>query len=183
SSVVETVLAQLGSNIGVLRAQCSPHHVNSTLYPFIELIRISVGAAEGESPTDEQLSAFVRRYSLADRLDPVVLASLISGIGNDALEALSASQRKDLMLKLIARWLVAQIDQQPTVLLIEDLHWADPTTTELLADLLRLAARTRLLILMTSREELPSACKQTNVASIRLTRLPKRDCNELIDRM
>src|SRR6185437_8444446 len=55
---------------------------------------------------------------------------------------------------------------------------------ELIQDVLRMAAASRLLVLLTGRQELEAgSLRQTNLTSIRLARLPKREANELIDRM
>jgi hypothetical protein len=183
SKLAESLLERIVEQGTQLRVQCSPHHTNSTLYPFIELINSSVRAADHPG-AELELERFLERFGLGEPLDRALLRALVSQSGEEGLEALSASQKKDLTLKLLLRWLSFQIGAQPTVLLVEDIHWADPTTLELLQDILRLSARMPLLVLITSRGELGSSwVQQTNVTSIRLTRLPKNDCNELIDRL
>jgi predicted ATPase len=119
----------------------------------------------------------------SDPLDHALLRTLLSGSTHPELNPLSASRRKDLTRKLLVRALCAQVKRKPTIVLVEDLHWADPTTVELLQEVLRLAERIQLLVLLTSREApAPSFAQRTNLMSIRLTRLPRRECNELIDR-
>jgi predicted ATPase len=82
------------------------------------------------------------------------------------------------------RALSAEVKRKPTIVLVEDLHWADPTTVELLQEVLHLAERIQLLVLLTSREApAPGFAQRTSLMSIRLTRLPRRECNELIDRI
>jgi predicted ATPase len=185
SNLAESVLDRIGADGAQIRLQCSSHHTNSTLYPCIELIKSQVGsgAAEGVLP-ERQLSALLARFHLNEPLDGALLGVLLYGKAPEILASLSASQRKDLTLKLLTRLLCIQVKRRPTVLLVEDVHWADPTTIELLQDVLRMAADIPLFVLLTSRQDpAPSFAQRTSLTSIRLTRLPKRQCNELIDRM
>lgn len=184
SKLVESVLESVGEQGHQLHVQCSSHHTNSTLYPFVELIKGQIEALPAAAaPDEERLDAYLGAFGIVDQpLQRAVLAALISEAADEALSALSASQQKDLTLSLLTRLLQNQVAQRPTVLLVEDIHWADPTTIELLQDLIRLAASNRLLVLQTSRDDVvPGRASQSNVTCIRLTRLPRRECNELID--
>jgi class 3 adenylate cyclase len=185
SRLAESLLEEVDDGGAQLRVQCSPHHANSTLYPFVEIIRSQLEmAGEGEAPADCELEGFLARWGLIEPRDRALLGALLSRSSDELLSGLSASQQKDLTLKLLVRWLISHVNRRPTALLVEDVHWADPTTLELLQDVLRLSSGVRLLVLLTSREDLAcSDARQTNITSIRLTRLPKRDCNALIDRM
>jgi class 3 adenylate cyclase len=185
SRLVESVLETIAESAECIRVQCSPHHTNSTLYPFIELIKNELDAAQGTAITfDERLGSYLAQYGLHEPTDHALLAALVSEGGEEGLTALSASQQKDLTLNLVAHLLRTKVGRRPTVLLGEDIHWADPTTSELLQDILRMAADIRLLILLTSRDGAMPGCSQNgNLTSIRLTRLPRKDCNDLIDRV
>jgi class 3 adenylate cyclase len=185
SRVAESVLDEIGAGAVQMRAQCSPHHANSTLYPFVDLIRSQLETpSNGEPASDAQLDRFLARFGLNEPADRTLLSALLSGSTDEVSSALSASQQKDLTLDLLVRLLTSQAYSHPTVLLVEDIHWADPTTVELLEAVLRLSPAIRLLLVLTSRSE-PGweSIRQTNITAIRLTRLPRRDCNELIDRM
>jgi class 3 adenylate cyclase/ABC-type transport system involved in cytochrome c biogenesis ATPase subunit len=185
SKLVEAALERVADQGAQIRVQCSPHHTNSTLYPFVELLRNQLDAdIAADVPRQEQLDGLLASYGSSDPLDQALLATLLSQSGDEALSTLSASQQKDLTLQLLSRLLRVQVERRPTVLLVEDVHWADPTSIELLQDILRMAGNIQLLVLLTSRYDLQPACtQQTNVTSIRLTRLPKQDCNDLIDSM
>jgi hypothetical protein len=182
SKLAETVLEHIGEAGAQLRVQCSPHHTNSTLFPFITLLKMLLGPACSGPADESALDSFLLRCGSSERVDRALLRALLLDSDEQELQHLSASQRKDMTLKLLARVLSAQVSKSPTVLLIEDIHWADPTTVELLQEVLALAANASLLALMTSRHELAHPCaRQPNLTAIRLARLPKRDCSELID--
>jgi class 3 adenylate cyclase/energy-coupling factor transporter ATP-binding protein EcfA2 len=185
SKLAETLLQQIEPESTQIRVQCSLHHANSTLYPFIELLKAEIAAlAAAGVAFAEQSVRLLRRFSLGEPLDRLLLDALLSRPGETAIAEVSASQQKDLTLQLLLRVLCAQVRERPTVLLVEDIHWADPTSLDLLEQILGLAANTSLLLLLTTRQELPADfARHTNLTSIRLARLPKRDCNALIDAM
>ena len=77
-------------------------------------------------------------------------------MGLPAGSALGRRSPEDLQRGIFAAWrsLVARlVAADPTVIVLEDLHWADPTSLRLTLDLARLTARSRLLILATSRPQ------------------------------
>ena len=185
SKLVESVLESVGERAECIRVQCSPHHSNSTLYPFVELIKSELDAQSGKQVSlEERLGSYLAHYDLHEPTYRALLAALLSEGGDDALTALSASQQKDLTLNLVVRLLRAKVACRPTVLLVEDIHWADPSSNELLPEILRMAADIRLLIILTSRDgAMPGGVQCDNLTSIRLSRLPRKDCNDLIDRV
>ena len=187
SSLAESVVERSASEGNLIRLQCSPHHTNSSLFPVIELIKSEVNELARDSlevgESASVLKDYCRRHGLEEPLDTALLAVLLSRPGEESLRSISASQQKDLTLRLLARLIANQASQRATVLLIEDLHWADPTTLELVEETLRIASNMKLLVLLTSRQALVESSQQSSLTSIRLARLPKRECNELIDKM
>jgi predicted ATPase len=72
--------------------------------------------------------------------------------------------------------------QQPVLLLLEDAHWIDPTTEELLGQAIERLRDTRVLILVTSRPEYCASWgNPTNLTRLPLSRLGHRHCTALID--
>lgn len=185
SKLAETFLRRIG-NAGIqIRAQCSPHHVNSTLYPVIEVIGACPQLPSiSDAPPNNRIKKFLSFFDLEGALDEAILGSLLGYDDIDLLKAYSASQRKDMILTFIGRLLHAQIARRPTILLVEDIHWADPTSVELLLEILRSGAKRPFMVVITSRDDLPASLRQQpNVSSIRLSRLTSADCNDLIDKM
>jgi len=184
SILAESTLALIGADGATLRLQCSPHHANSTLYPFVELLRSLVVLGEDHGENDINLGRFIAACDLDSPQNRALLAALLSRPYTAELGALSASQQKDLTLGLLTRWLAAQARNRPTALLVEDLHWGDPTTLELLQQIVGFAADMRLLIILTSRHDVAASFAQrTSLTSLRLARLPKGDCNTLISEL
>ena len=81
----------------------------------------------------------------------------------------------ELQKQTFAAWrsLVARlVAAGPVVLVVEDLHWADPTSLRLTLDLARLAAGRRLLVLTTSRPESAPALDSLDARRLALAPLP-----------
>jgi hypothetical protein len=71
---------------------------------------------------------------------------------------------------------------QPTVIAIEDLHWADPSTLELLQLLVEQRTTARLLLLFTARPEFHAPCMtRAHHAQITLSRLSARDVRTMVE--
>ena len=122
-----------------IRLQCSPYHATSALYPVIQRLSRSVGlAADDDAATRaEKLDRLIARYgeSLAD-VRPVYdeLLSLDLGDGS-RLADLSALQRKELTLRTLANRVLLAAKRAAVLLVVEDAHWIDPSTNELLRDI------------------------------------------------
>src|SRR5262249_59633801 len=84
---------------------------------------------------------------------------------------------------LVAWWL-AETARQPVLAVWEDLHWADPSTLELLELLLDHVPTARLLLVLTSRPEFrPPWAPRSYVTQLTLTRLPRYQSEEIVLRV
>jgi DNA-binding winged helix-turn-helix (wHTH) protein/tetratricopeptide (TPR) repeat protein len=118
------------------------------------------GAGEAYLPILEALSRLARRSDggqlvrTLQRHAPSWLAQmpeLIDGAGGPAPERGAATATRERMLRELAQTLPVVGERCPLILLIEDLHWADPSTLTLISYLARQSDRARLLILGTFR--------------------------------
>ena len=167
-----------------MRLQCSPHHANSTLYPFVELLKHQLGWTPERDREPAELQAYLAQLGCDGELERAILANLVSGTDQAALATLTASQLADYTASLLARIVLAHARAGPAAVLVEDVHWADPTTIDLLQELVAAIVDRPVFLLMTGRPETAGILSQHgHVTSIRLARLPKSECNELIDRM
>ena len=97
------------------------------------------------------------RATLGDQPDHVgVLAHMMGLSAGEEAARLARVSPEDLQRATFAavRALIARlVEKGPTVLVLEDLHWADPTSLRLTEDLAPLARDDRLLLLATRRLE------------------------------
>jgi class 3 adenylate cyclase/tetratricopeptide (TPR) repeat protein len=186
SRIAQTILERLsGEPHTRLRLFCSPHHQDTALYPSITQLDRAAGFRRDD--TDEQrLTKLEAVLALAanDLGEAVPLfASLLSIPTGDRYPALDLTPQKRKEKTL--RSLVAQVEglaaRQPVLLVVEDAHWADPTSLELFDLIVERASRLPLLAIVTFRPEfVPPWVGRPQVTLISLNRLPRRLRAEMI---
>ena len=119
----------------VLEAKCSPYHGNFALWPVGRMLEQLLGFFP-DQPSEERLAELEARLEdagLAGDILPL-LADLL-GLDTDErwsrpeVDALALRQQT---LRALVAWLAHTAASTPTLVLVEDLHWADPTTVDLL---------------------------------------------------
>jgi class 3 adenylate cyclase len=186
SRIAETILERLsGEPHTRLRLFCSPHHQDTALYPSITQLERAAGFRRDD--TDEQrLTKLEAVLALAanDLGEAVpLLAGLLSIPTGDRYPELDFTPQKRREQTL--RSLVAQVEglaaRQPVLLVVEDAHWADPTSLELFDLIVERASRLPLLAIVTFRPEfMPPWVGRPQVTLISLNRLPRRLRAEMI---
>jgi predicted ATPase len=116
--------------------QCSPHHSSTTLHPVIRLLEQLTNLDRSEN-AERQLQTLERwsaRTGVEDTTTVTLLADLLSipGVGLEALPAMTPRDARSALLRVLERLLVGDAAPNPLVFIVEDVHWADPTTMELL---------------------------------------------------
>src|SRR5262249_11163186 len=118
-----------------LRYFCSPQHTNSALYPVIAQMERAIGSAHDDSP-QTSLDKFDDTLILTSTFieDAALLADMLS-LPNDgrypALD-LEPQQRRRRTLGALVSHIEALARQGPLLMIFEDVHWIDPTSLELL---------------------------------------------------
>ena len=95
---------------------------------------------------------------------------------------MSPEQQRRRLLATLVEWVLGAARVQPTVIATEDLHWADPSTLELIELLVEQGATAPLLLLYTARPEFRAQWPpRTHHAQITLDRLNKRIVRTMVD--
>jgi predicted ATPase/class 3 adenylate cyclase len=171
-----------------VRHYCSAHHTNSALYPSIRQLERAARFERGDSPAEKfaKLEALLMR-SGADADNVVLpLANLLTLPPNDRYRVpeLSPQKRKEMTLAALSAQLDALAARQPVFIIFEDVHWADPTSLELLTGTLEQVQRLPVLLLMTARPEFtPPWPGHAHVTTVSLMRLNRRNGAALIERV
>src|SRR5271167_4047995 len=128
---------------------------NTPLHPIAEWGRARFGGAEiaGEKRLAELKAALA-----SVGLDPAEYAPLLAPVidaplPSDRVPKLSPEELRSRQLAALVAWLLAGARTQPIVLAFEDLHWADPTSLDVLQALAERGAQAPLLIVATTRHE------------------------------
>ncbi|WP_270938825.1 ATP-binding protein, partial [Falsiroseomonas oryzae] len=134
---------------GAVALQCSPQHQGTALHPVVEWLAGTTGRGAEAGP-EVRLAALRAMPGIAEQAIPAV-ASLL-GLDTGEAAPPDASQWREAILGALHALLADGADSDLRLLLVEDLHWADTLTLELLARLAATAAERKLLLLLTSRQ-------------------------------
>jgi class 3 adenylate cyclase/predicted ATPase len=169
--------------------RCSPYHTNSALYPVIEHLKRLLRWQSGDDAETrlKALEAMLGGYSqpLAEAVP--LFASLVSlplPEGSYPPLALSAQQQKHETQDALIAWMLEEAERQPLLTLWEDLHWADPSTLELIGLLIEQSPTAPLLMVLTSRPEfVPPWPARSHMTPITLNRLERAHSEALVARL
>lgn len=161
------------------QGRCLPYGEGITFWALGEILKAHTGILESDPPgvAQEKLDAVLpegdERGWFRQRLLPLL------GIG-----ATSSAEREELFTAW-RRFLEGVAEERPTVLVFEDLHWADGAMLAFVENLADLAEGVPLLILGTARPELYErhphyADGMRNVNTINLTPLSQEETARLI---
>lgn len=158
SRLVETLAQRVdASQPRVLVSQCFPHRQNSAFAPVSELIgrRLDLAGTEPAAVRLSRLEARLAQVGLASAEARLLLAPLfdLPVPDTDPTRDLTPARRRQKTLELLTAWLLGATRERPVLLVVEDLHWADPSTLDLLGAIFRTHGAHRLLTLLTARPE------------------------------
>jgi class 3 adenylate cyclase/tetratricopeptide (TPR) repeat protein len=170
-----------------VRYFCSPHHRASALHPIISQIEHAAGFGR-----DDPLEDKFRKLEIA--LAPThpseeelsLLAQLVSLPIEGRLPTLgySPQRTKEKTLDALCHRLERLAIVRPTLIILEDAHWADPTTRELLDLTVDRLRSHPILLVMTFRTEFAAPwIGQIGVTLITLNRLGRRDAAAIATRI
>ncbi len=159
-----------------LSCQCSPYYQNIAFYPAIKCLQEMLGFSPGDNPQDKvaKLERALASFDLNLPETMPLFAALLSLPANALYPALpmTPQRQKQKTLEAIVEWLIRCAERGPTRLVVEDLHWADPSTLELVGFLIeRMSAASLLLILVFRPEFVPPWRLRPRVTDITLGRL------------
>jgi class 3 adenylate cyclase/predicted ATPase len=166
--------------------RCSPYHQQSALYPVIEHLQRLLHWDRTAAPEArlESLEQALQRSRLPlEEVTPLfaALLSLPHPAHYPPLNLAPQRQRQKTHDALIA-WLLEQTEQQPVLVVWEDLHWADPSTLEILGLVLDQVPTARIFVLLTCRPEFqPSWTSRSHLSQVTLSRLGSPQVQAMIN--
>jgi predicted ATPase len=166
--------------------QCSPYHRNSAFYPVLDLLeRIVLQFERGDDPAQKlsRLEGFLVQYAIPQPEMVPLFADLLSIPLDDKYTPsnLSPERKKQLIFQTMLGVLLEIADRQPLLLVMEDLHWADPTTLEFLNLLVDQIPTTRIFALFTFRPDFsPPWIGRAHLTNLTLRRLPQKQIVNMI---
>jgi predicted ATPase len=148
-----------GEGTACITFRCSPYHTNSVLYPVLDHLERLLQFRRDDTPQDKvvKLERLLGAYRLPLAEALPLLAALLSLPHPQAYAPLNLSPQQQRLKthEALVAWLLAEAERQPVLAVWEDLHWADPSTLDLLGLMIDHAPAARLLTLLTCRPEFP----------------------------
>jgi class 3 adenylate cyclase len=141
---------------------------------------------QGGANTGELLAPLERALALAglklDEAVPLVAELLQIPVDEPyCASALPSEQKRRRLFAVLMEWIFGAGRQQPLVMVVEDLHWLDPSTLELQQLLAEQGATVPLMLLHTARPEFRAPWPmRAHHVQITLNRLSARNAREMV---
>ncbi|MBS2015359.1 MAG: protein kinase [Deltaproteobacteria bacterium] len=160
TALVATFSAELPPNARLVRAECTPVRMEVPYSALAELVRDAIGAT-GDESYDEVAHLIARAgggSSQPDVASPMVarLAEIAANqqrSPNSGGDDEDAHYRRKVLVSGIRHLVAAVAMEQPLVIVIEGLQWADKPTLDLLGDLLKTPDPLPVLVVLVTRSD------------------------------
>jgi class 3 adenylate cyclase/predicted ATPase len=179
SRLVQAMRERIGDNsCTTMEFLCSAYYANSPLYPVIDFLpRVLEWRGDDSNEVKlAKLEQFCGRHGLSAEESLPLLASLLSlPVPAYPLAPMSPERQKQRTLETLLSAVLSLASARPVLLIVEDLHWVDPTTLELLTSLLEQAPTVPLFALLTARPNFRSPwTAYSHLTLLTLDRLTKQ---------
>ncbi len=190
SSLVEGLRAYVRQE-GMTRItfRCSPYTANSAMHPVIEHVQRVLGWQRKDSTEIrlDKLEQSLQSTSLPVEETVPLLAALLSLAlpeGRYPALTLSPQRQRQLTQDALVAWMLEEADRQPVLAVWEDVHWADPSTLELLGLFIEQTPTVSMLKVLAYRPEfVPPWPMQSHLTPITLNRLERTHIEALVRRL
>jgi class 3 adenylate cyclase/predicted ATPase len=165
---------------------CSQLLQNTSLHPIAEWGRQRFGSAD--IAAERRLSDLENTLALI-KLDPAENAPLLAPLLDipvppERRPSFAPEELRRRQLAALTNWVMAGARAQPVVLTFEDLHWADPTTLDVLRGIAERGALAPLFVLLTARPEFrPSWGARSNHGAISLVPLDRYQVRHMVEEL
>ena len=150
--LIEELCAQVRPAGSVLVFRCSELMQTTALFPILRGLRAMVGRTP-DADAEAVLDRIDAEFGQVDvPAAPALIATLL-GLDprHEADLPVEPARRRARQLEVLVAWLVRQAEDRPCCVVLEDLHWTDPTTVELVRLFLASATMSPVLLVMSTR--------------------------------
>ena len=165
---------------------CSAYHRNSAFFPVVTWLCRSLGIdPQGDHASGaRKLAEAAKGLEIGDPRVPAVLASLVGlTVDKSAPQEASGLAFRRQLLDALSLTILAMARRQALFMVVEDAHWADPSTLDLLRELQERLAGSRLLLLVTARPEFRPDWHYPQFVQVNLDRLSRRERHAMIEQL
>ena len=168
----------------VIEWRCAQHQQGTSFFPVVEFLTRLLDF-ENHSAIDrlETVVRYLRDWKI-ESAENVALFCRILGVATDDRfppPALAPQKIRERTENLLLLWLKQMVAVSPLLFIVEDLHWLDPSTLQLLEKYVMEFKAGRMLSLLTFRPEFETPWKSSpHQTQIALNRLTKRQIGEMM---
>jgi class 3 adenylate cyclase/predicted ATPase/ABC-type transport system involved in cytochrome c biogenesis ATPase subunit len=165
-----------------MRWFCSPHHQDTALHPVVDQLGRAAGIERNDSGRQklERLKALLAQSSSDTERDAALLADLLR-IAADVPPHPSPQKRKEAVFGALLRHFAGLAARRPVLMVVEDVQWIDPTSQELLQQIVDRVQSLPVLLIVTFRPECrPPWIGLPQVTTLTFSRLSRRECMTMI---
>jgi class 3 adenylate cyclase/DNA-binding winged helix-turn-helix (wHTH) protein len=171
-----------------IECQCWPDYQHTAFYPVVTYLQRFLQFTR-EEPVAERLRKLedaLAPYGLA-RAEVVPLLAALLLLPPPAQYpplTLTPERQKQKTMETLLAWLLREAERQPVCVVMEDLHWGDPSTLEWLSLLIDQLPMARVLLLLTCRPEFqPPWTVHSHCTHLALSRLSPRQTAGMIEQV
>lgn len=165
------------------------YYQNSYMHPIIELLRreMYIEGAQSERQKLRRIEKVLSVFGLPLGDSIPLIADLLnvdlSGSKYSSLR-LAPPQNKQKTFQALESLIIAMSGQRTVVVVVEDLHWIDPSSLEFLSLIIQRASAARIFLMLSYRNEFtPAWGNQSSVTHLMLARLSQQDTSTLINKI
>ncbi|WP_437611113.1 TOMM system kinase/cyclase fusion protein [Sorangium sp. So ce834] len=167
-----------------VECRCAPDTQHSALFPIVEMLA-RILELDHEAPPDARVARLEARLAGHGFTPPEVMPLFLPLLSLPVAPPyapldVSPQRRKEMTLNAVLSLLFAMADERPLIFVAEDLHWAEATTLELLALLVREAPSAPVSLIMTVRPEFSVPFPTAGVQHLSLNRLERAQVEPMI---
>ena len=169
--------------------RCSPYHQHTAFYPMIDLLErvmLRFGREDAAAERLTKLEGLLVQHGLSLPEAVPLFAELLSLPLDEKYEPLrqSPEERRRRTMEVLVNVLLEIASRQPLLFVVEDLHWIDPSTLELLHLVVNRGPSARIFALFTYRPEFsPPWGGRDCVTQVALNRLTPQQVQEVAEWM
>jgi class 3 adenylate cyclase/tetratricopeptide (TPR) repeat protein len=170
-----------------LRYFCSPQHTDSAFYPIIGQMERAAGITHDDAlPTKlDKLDAVLAQTSTSTQ-DAALFAEMLSLPNDGRYPALNPDpqRRRQRTLEALNLQMEVLSRSNPVLMIVEDVHWSDPTSLEAFGRTVDRVASHRVLLIVTFRPDFEAPwIGRPYVTALTINRLAEREIGAMIDRL
>ncbi len=172
-----------------LECRSSPYDQNTALYPITDFLQRLLQWQQDDTPEQrlEKLERELSQYRLVVEESVPLFATLLSlplPASRYPPLPFSPQRQRQKTLESIVAILLELSEQQPVLFILEDLHWTDPSTLELLDLLIEQAPTAAICVLLTCRPPFQLAWSpRSYLAQVTLHRLSGNQIARMVEQV